>query len=66
MRRTPGFRTVPFSVQRRMAAASAAVAAERNTTHRVAEYPWMDAFRRGRRLVLLDEITVAGPPSEWR
>lgn len=90
-----GHRVVPFSVNRRMAAASAAVCRRRNTIHTiaeadvtearsllrehrarsgeslsftayvvaclartVAEFPEMNALRKGRRLVLLNDVTV--------
>lgn len=91
-----GYRTIPFSTNRRMAAASASVAAERNTIHALlevdistarrlmrehrertgetlsltayviaclartlAEQPQLNAFRRGRHLIVLDDVTVS-------
>jgi pyruvate/2-oxoglutarate dehydrogenase complex dihydrolipoamide acyltransferase (E2) component len=91
-----GHSVVPFSANRRMAAASAAVAAERNTIHgitevdiseprrlmrehkgrtgetlsltayvvaclarAVAENPEMNSFRKGRKLILLDDVTIS-------
>lgn len=91
-----GYRVVPFSVNRRMAAASAAVAAERSTIHSitevdisdprrlirehkertgetlsltayvvaclaraVAENPEMNSFRKGRKLILLNDVTIS-------
>ena len=85
-----GYKTIPFAMNRRMAAAGAAVASERNTIHGitiseprrimreyrqqtgerrsltayviaclarvVAENPVMNSFRRGRKLILLDDV----------
>lgn len=86
----PKYRTVPFSLNRRAAAASAAVAAKRSTIHSltevditeprrilreqklsltayvvaclaraVAENPLLNSLRKGRRLILLEDVTVA-------
>jgi pyruvate/2-oxoglutarate dehydrogenase complex dihydrolipoamide acyltransferase (E2) component len=91
-----GYKVLPFSVNRRMAAASAAVASERSTIHgiteadigeprrlmeehrertgealsltayvvaclarAVSEAPELNSFRKGRRLVMLDDVTVS-------
>ncbi len=96
MKRHTGYRVVPFTVNRRMAAASAAVSKRRNTIHTItevdvteprrlirehaersgeklsftayvvtclaraiAENPNLNSMRKGRRLVLLDDVTVA-------
>jgi pyruvate/2-oxoglutarate dehydrogenase complex dihydrolipoamide acyltransferase (E2) component len=90
-----GYRLAPFTLNRRMAAASATVCKQRNTIHgltevdvtvprrlmaahreqtgetlsltayvvtslaaTIAEQPWLNAFRRGNRLVLLDDVTI--------
>lgn len=95
MKRKPGHRVVPFTANRRLVAASAAVARERNTVHAlfevdvteprrllrqhrertgealsftaflvaclaraVADNPQLNALRRGRRVYLLDGVTV--------
>ncbi|OHD76549.1 MAG: hypothetical protein A2V99_09720 [Spirochaetes bacterium RBG_16_67_19] len=86
----PKYRAVPFSLLRRAAAASAAVAAKRSTIHSltevditeprrilreqklsltayvvaclaraVAENPLLNSLRKGRRLILLEDVTVA-------
>ncbi len=90
-----GYKAIPFSINRRMAAASAAVASERSTIHGIteadigeprrlmeehrkrtgealsltayvvaclaralSEVPELNSFRKGRRLVMLDDVTV--------
>ena len=86
----PKYRAVPFSINRRAAAASAAVAAKRSTIHSltevditeprrilreqklsltayvvaclaraVAENPLLNSLRKGRRLILLEDVTVS-------
>jgi pyruvate/2-oxoglutarate dehydrogenase complex dihydrolipoamide acyltransferase (E2) component len=92
----PGYQTAPFTMMRKMAAASAAVAGEHNTIHgftevditeprrlmrehrertgeslsltayiiaclarAVAENPRLNSFRRGGRLILLEDVTVS-------
>ena len=93
-----GHKAIPFTMNRRMAAASAAVAGERNTIHgitevdiskprrimqehkqrtgetlsltayvitclarAVAENPEINCFRRRRKLILLDDVTISAP-----
>lgn len=96
MQQKEGYRVVPFSLNRRMVAASATVGRERNTIHLFTEvdislprqrmaahrartgeplsltayvvaclaqtvvaYPAFNAFRKGRRLFLFDEVTIS-------
>lgn len=96
MKQKAGYRVVPFTMNRRMVAASAAVGRERNNIHGVtevditeprrlirehrertgerlsltafvitclaraiAENPNLNAFRRGGKLVLLDDVTIS-------
>jgi pyruvate/2-oxoglutarate dehydrogenase complex dihydrolipoamide acyltransferase (E2) component len=96
MERHRGYRVVPFTVNRRMSAASAAVSRRRNTIHtitevdvteprrlirehaersgerlsftayvitcfarEIAENPYLNSMRKGRRLILLDDVTIA-------
>jgi pyruvate/2-oxoglutarate dehydrogenase complex dihydrolipoamide acyltransferase (E2) component len=96
MARVPGYRAVPFTMNRRMVAASASVGRERNVIHgimeidvteprrlirehrtrtgeglsltayvvaclarAISEHPGVNAFRRGRKLILLDDITIS-------
>jgi len=91
-----GHRAIPFTANRRMAAASAAVASGRSTIHgitevdisrprgilrehrrrtgetlsltayviaclarAVAEHPYLNAFRRGSKLIVLDDVTIS-------
>ena len=91
-----GYRLAPFTVNRRMVAASAAIGRERNNIHAttevditeprrviaehlqrtderlsltafvitclsraVAENPFLNSFRKGRKLVLLDDVTIS-------
>ena len=93
---SPGYSAVPFTMNRRMVAASASVGRERNVIHgvmevditeprrlisehrartgerlsltayvvaclagSVAEHPGVNAFRRGRKLILLDDVTIS-------
>jgi pyruvate/2-oxoglutarate dehydrogenase complex dihydrolipoamide acyltransferase (E2) component len=90
------YRTVPFTMNRRMVAASASIGRERNTIHAIlevdvteprrlmrehrqrtgeqlsmtafvisclaqaiAEHPHLNAFRKGRRIILLEDVTIS-------
>ncbi len=96
MKKKPGYRLVPFTMNRRMVAASATVGRERNNVHAlievdidgprrimrehqqrtgerlsltafvvaclaraIAEHPHLNSFRKGSKLVLLDDITIS-------
>ncbi len=96
MKEKPGYRVVPFTMNRRMVAASASVGRERNNIHAIievditeprrimhehrqrtgerlsltafvvaclaraiAEHPNLNAFRRGNKLILLDDVTIS-------
>jgi len=96
MRKKRKYRVVPFTMNRRMVAASASVGRERNTIHAIievditeprrlmrehrqrtgerlsltafvitclaraiAEHPNLNAFRKGRKLILLEDVTIS-------